>query len=438
MTVQSAAALGLIDVLSRKSVGRHYAFLDRSQWWTRQELERLQVAKLRVLLEHCFRHVPFYRDVMVSRGIVPAGVTDLGALAAFPVVDKAVLRSEWKAFRSASDEGLGLVRTSRTGGTTGEPLQVPKDAGVRSAAQAAMFRFHGWMGVGLRDRKVEVWGAALRPTRMQQLRSAALASVLCTRRVDSFGLGPSSFPGVARLLRDWKPALVHGYCLSIVDIARWIAEQGRSVPVRAVSTTVEPLFDEQRQVIRAAFGCETFDQYACGESEATAMECAAHEGLHVTEERAIVELGPEGAVILTDLDNRAFPLIRYRNGDAAEWSERPCSCGRQSRMLRRVLGRMGDIIVGLEGQRLHPEFFTHLLNETGIAASCDLRRYQVAQETATRIVWRLVSGPLSQEQRAALRAELGRRVGPMDIAIEVVSELPASASGKFRYVVNRA
>jgi phenylacetate-CoA ligase len=315
---------------------------------------------------------------------------------------------------------------------------VPKDAGVRSAAQAAMFRFQGWMGVGLRDRKVEVWGAALRPTRTQELRSALLASVLRTRRVDSFGLGPSSFPGVLRLLSEWKPALVHGYCLSIVDLARWITEQGVTVPVRAVSTTVEPLFDEQRQVIRAAFGCETFDQYACGESEATAMECAAHEGLHVTEERAVVELGPEGEVILTDLDNRAFPLIRYRNGDAAEWSDRGCSCGRQSRMLRRVLGRVGDIIVGLDGQRLHPEFFTHLLNETGIAASCDLRRYQVAQETASRIVWRLVSGPLSQEQRATLSAELGRRVGPMDIAIEVVPELPASASGKFRYVVNRS
>jgi phenylacetate-CoA ligase len=428
----------VIDVLSRKSVRRHYALLDRSQWWPRPRLEELQVAKLRALLVHCRRHVPFYRDVMIGRGIVPERVTDLGVLSEFPVIDKATLTSDWRAFRSDSDQGLGQVRYSQTGGTTGEPLRVPKDAGVRSAAQAAMFRFHGWMGVGLRDRKVEVWGAALRPTRLQRVRSGLLASVLRTRRVDSFQLGPSAYPGILKLLMDWRPALVHGYCLSIADIAKWVAEQGCTVPLRAVSTTVEPLFEEQRRVIRAAFECDTFDQYACGESEATAMECAAHQGLHITEERVIVELGAAGEMLLTDLDNHAFPLIRYKNGDAAEPSDHLCSCGRQSRMLRRVLGRIGDVVVGANGQRLHPEFFTHLLNETGIAGSCGLRRYQVVQETAGRIVWRLVSQPLSLEQRGTLQVELGKRVGPMDIAIEVVPDLPASSSGKFRYVVNRA
>ncbi len=239
-------------------------------------------------------------------------------------------------------------------------------------------------------------------------------------------------------MRRYQPRLVHGYCQSLVDLARWILAEGVIVPVRAVSTTVEPLFDEHRRVLEAAFGCPAFDQYGCGEAEAIAMECPAHSGLHVTDERVVLELGEGGEVIVTDLDNLAFPFIRYRNGDLAVAADGDCRCGRHTRRLSRIIGRTGDAIVGLGGQRLHPEFFTHLINETGIAAARDLRRYQVVQETPRRLVWKLVSRPLTPADERRLVQALRDHLGEIEIAIQIVDDIPASASGKFRYVVNRS
>lgn len=435
--LSSMARMRLIDLLSRKSVAARYALLSETQWWRRHEMEELQISKLRLLLAHCERNVPFYRDVIRRQRIAPDRVDSLAVLHEFPVIDKATIKANADAFRSTSTDGLGLLRYSQTGGTTGEPLRFAKDAGVRSAAQAAVFRFHDWMGIAQGDRQLVLWGAPIAGrSRHRGVRDALLRMLLNTRQVDAFSVGRAELPGILRLLRTWRPRLLHGYCLSVVDLARWMIEVEASVPVHAVSTTVEPLFDEDREVLRRAFGRSPFDQYGCGEVESIAMECESHAGLHVTEERVVLELGAEGEVILTDLDNRAFPFIRYRNGDLAELADAPCPCGRSSRLLRRILGRTGDVITGLNGRRLHPEFFTHLLNETRIAMRRDLRRYQVVQESAARIVWKLVSQPLTPEEHLELVTTLRDYLGPMEITIAVVDDIPRAISGKYRYVVN--
>jgi len=435
--MQANLALRLVDVLSRKTVLTRYHFLRESQWWSREALRELQLAKLRRLLVHCAVNVPFYRDVMRAKHIDPSRVTSLEVLDEFPVIDKGTVKAEIGAFRSRSTHGLGLLRYTQTGGTTGEPLRFPKDSNVRSAAQAAMLLFHDWMGIGTRDPKLVVWGAPIVPRGVaRRARTWMLAQLFNVREVNSFTLSREQLPDVLGLLRRWKPKLIHGYCLTLVELARWMAEAGHTYAARAVSTTVEPLFDADRVTLQAAFTCAAFDQYGCGEVEAIAMECEAHQGLHVTEERVILELSASGEVILTDLDNLAFPFIRYRNGDVAEAAAQKCLCGRESRVLRRILGRSGDIVIGLNGRRLHPEFFTHLINESGIGGRRELRRYQVVQESANRIVWRMVCQPLLAEEERRLSEILREYLGPMDIRVENVEQISASASGKYRYVVN--
>src|SRR6266851_6063184 len=135
------------------------------------------------------------------------------------------------------------------------------------------------------------------------------------------------------------PISLHGYCLSIYEVARWFADAGEHFSLRAVSTTAEQLFPEHRPLFRDVFGCEAFEQYGDGEVEAIAMECAMHEGLHVSEERVILELDADRNVIVTDLENLAFPFIRYRNGDQATPAGRLCRCGRATQLLAGILGR---------------------------------------------------------------------------------------------------
>jgi phenylacetate-CoA ligase len=149
-------------------------------------------------------------------------------------------------------------------------------------------------------------------------------------------------------------------------------------------------------------------------------------------------LDAEQNVVVTDLDNLAFPFIRYRNGDRAVAADQLCSCGRQHQVLSRILGRIGDVIVGPSGNRVHPEFFTHLLNETGIAHRARLRKYQVVQEAPRRLLWKLAADPLMEHDREWLVREVRRYLGEVDVLIETVEDIPVGRSGKFQYVIAHA
>lgn len=301
-----------------------------------------------------------------------------------------------------------------------------------------MYRFHQWMGVSPGDPKIVVWGAPIaKPGPLKVMRDWGLRRLTNAVLINPFTINRAAAARHRVLFERHRPVLVHGYCQAIYELARWFDEWGLHFPLRAVSTTVEPLFPEYRQAFRQAFSCEAFDQYGCGEVEMAAGECSAHEGLHVFQERAVLETDGEGHIILTDLDNRAFPFIRYRNGDVAEMAEQQCSCGRIGPKLKRVLGRTGDVITGANGNRVHPEFFTHLLNETGVSYRAGLRKYQVVQTQTDRLEWRLVSSPLSDNERRQLALKVREYLGEVEVRFVHVDDIPPSRSGKFQYVVSR-
>ena len=92
-------------------------------------------------------------------------------------------------------------------------------------------------------------------------------------------------------------------------------------------TTAEPLLPQHRELFEKVFSAEVFDQYGCGEIGGIAYECPAHTGLHITEERLIVNTKDNGEFLLTALDNYAMPNINYWNGDEAEFENQECTCG---------------------------------------------------------------------------------------------------------------
>jgi Coenzyme F390 synthetase len=86
--------------------------------------------------------------------------------------------------------------------------------------------------------------------------------------------------------------------------------------------------------------------------------------LHIEESLCVIEItdkvgnvlpdGQVGYVITTDLENYAFPFLRYQVGDMAYIKPGVCACGRQSRRFGEIMGRAGRLVYNKQGVPISP------------------------------------------------------------------------------------
>jgi phenylacetate-CoA ligase len=140
-------------------------------------------------------------------------------------------------------------------------------------------------------------------------------------------------------------------------------------------------------------------------------------------------------VVVTDLTNRAMPLLRYQVGDVAVLDERRCPCGRGLPLLQRLEGREADYVVTPDGGLISGISLTEnfALHVPGLA------QLQIVQESLRRFVFRIVKG-LDFNARSLERIDslVGERFGP-DIAYtcEYVARIPQEPSGKYRFCISK-
>ena len=115
------------------------------------------------------------------------------------------------------------------------------------------------------------------------------------------------------------------------------------------------LYDFQRRNIEKSFKTPVFNRYGCREVGHIASECPAHKGMHYDADRLIIEIVDDegntcppntvGNIVITDLNNYVFPLIRYKIGDMGSLSDDTnCECGCTFPKIRKIEGRSFDII----------------------------------------------------------------------------------------------
>ena len=337
---------------------------------------------------------------------------------------------------------------ARTGGSTGNPLVFYVDKNVRTAERACYYRFLSWTGFQLGEPMVRLWGAPVVSSPAARLRQFAKRQLYRIDSYDCFKLDERLFKEVSTRIQRLKPSLIRGYTTAMVAFAGYVRTHEISFPsLRAVTTTAEVLHDYQRQLIQEVFKCRVFDQYGCGEVNSIAADCELQQGLHVAAEHAIVEIvdeqghtvrpGDLGNVAVTNLDNYAMPFIRYLNGDQAVALDGACACGRNLPMIGRIEGRTADLIIGLNGKKVHGEFFTHLLHELGWTERFVVSAFRVEQLTISHLTFDLVVRYTpSLDDIAAMKSVVVQFLGPVDLRVRCVDDIPPGPSGKRRFTVS--
>lgn len=422
----------------RRSALRLYDSLLANERLPSDELAGLTARRSTQIAQFAQAQSPFYRDLYSSRGMSARDLTDPQAWTELPVVDRTALRDR-AADVPTSEANPRTMRPALTGGSTGEPFRAYHDTRVPTLPLS--WRMYRWWGVQPWDDLARVgrWGFGARAS------AANAIQWWPTRQVytDASLIDRSSLSAFVGRIERVRPALIEGYVGAMLELARFVEEEGVQLPVpRAVATTAAPLTEDVRRRLQTVLGAPVYDEYRAAELGWMAGECREQNGLHCFTDMRRIEVvdaqdrpaapGVVGDLVVTDLTNRVFPLVRYRLGDRGSLVEQPCACGVTLPLMAKPDGRTTDLLRlpsgAAMGHRLHGMFGGY---------PDAVRLFQIHQKADYTITVRVVRGP-HPDADAQIQSAVGglreRVRGEVPVLVEYVDDLPYY-KGKVKYVI---
>lgn len=438
----------LIFPLHEKLLGRRtFEFLrrlEKEQWLSPSALEALRLEKLKDLLVHAGKNIPFYAKRFAQASFDPKKISGFDDLRKLPLLTKAEIRKNlhdmlWK-------ESPGGLHRYNTGGSTGEPLVFYFDRRRQAYDAAARAMAHRWWGIDIGDKELYLWGSPLEITRQDRLKDLrdALTNQLL---LSAFELSERQVPSFMQKIHRFRPHCVFGYPSTIDLFCRMATKQGYRLDdlgVRVVFCTAEVLYTHQRESISEHFGgIPVVDSYGSREGGFINHQCP--EGTyHVMDPNYVVEFlkdgkpvaaGEYGEVVITHLDAWGMPFIRYRTGDMAAPHEGICACGRGFSCMSQVQGRSTDFVVTPDGRWQHGLSVIYVVRDIE-----GVDQFKIIQEDVDDVRVLIKVHPELYPANGDERIVRGfkKRMGEnVRVTVDHVGEIPPEASGKYRYVVSR-
>ncbi len=420
-------------------VERYYETLNATQWLTPAQIRELQDEKLRRLIRHAYRSVPYYRALMQENKLRPEDIRGQEDLHKLPFLTKDAVRKH--IYFDILQEGVrhaDILRIS-TSGSTGEPFVCYADRSQLEFRWAATLRSQEWTGYRFGDPTVRLWHQTLGMTKAQVFKEFGDAFFANRSFIPVFEMSDAKLEEMMRLIERVKPVLIDGYAEAFDFLAQYItARGGLDFRPKALISSAQTLPRKSREVIEKAFGCKVYDKYGSREFSGIAYESEAHNGHLVVAEGYIVELlvdgrpakpGEVGEIVITDLNNYCMPFIRYRIGDLAEAiSQEPSTCGRGLPRIGDIQGRVQSIIQGTDGHFVPGAFFYHVLKEYDYA----IKGFQVVQDEPGAIRFFVVKGSRYSDDtldqvKVLIRKFLGDE---LRIDVEFVDNIEMVRTGK--------
>jgi phenylacetate-CoA ligase len=319
-----------------------------------EELQKVQYKLLKSLVCRLYSFSPFYHDRMKDLNVHPDNIKALSDIKKLPFMFKRDLRDSYpnRIFTAAQDE---LVRYHVSSGTTGKPTVVgytQKDLDIWTSSLA-----RGLTAIGLGR------GDVIQVSYGYGLFTGGLGMHYGAERIGATVL-PTSVGNTERqieLMQDLGVtaiACTPSYLLHMGEIAEKMGVHiKKDTCLKAGILGAEPWTEGMRTRIENWLGIKAFDIYGTSElSGPMFTECAEQNGFHVWSDIAYVEVidpksgeqlepGEKGELTITMLQKEALPMIRYRIGDISSVEADTCPCGRTSPRIRRIQGRVDDMLI---------------------------------------------------------------------------------------------
>lgn len=402
-----------------------YTRLLRSQYWSKEAIEAESHRKLQQTLRAA-SEIPLYRERLGAKSISDD-------LHSYPILKRSDIPRLNRSVRDRIGDRTRFFRDNSSG-STGMPVEFLFDDAHQRGRYAARIRYlreNGWSPL-----RRNAWIVAV---------TSAVDDKLDSRLVESrLRLRSSFLPIIFQPFEEQvdallaaKPEFLYTMPSNLDGLLQAFEQRAtRLSSLRRIFTGGEVLDDSLRERARSLLGVDIRDNYGSTEGF-IAWQCPS--GIyHVNAEHLIVELvdevgqpaasGQIGRVLVTTLENRFMPLIRYEIGDYAVASNHVCSCGRSLPVMGKVIGRGINLFHMPNGRLASPWPLVGPLK-----ARPDIRQFQIVQETHHQYLVRYVSDrDLDRAVQQEIQNSFGEILGiKVTMSFERMEAIARTAGGKF-------
>ena len=427
----------LSDWRKGSPIRRQYNAIKYIQEHSAAEGAPLRQASLEALLKYAQSHTAFYSSFTSLK------------LSDYPIMNKSDLIANYDRIkvREAEIPGqVGPVYVQKTSGSTGTPFTIYQDYLKRARRVAELKYFGEIVGFKSHDKLIH-----LRAWNRHQNKSTAQGR---KENIVPFDISRMSDPDLKELFRliySEKAICLRCYASPFKLIADYAKRHPDECPrSRTLKISIaggEMLEDETRSMVKEYVGGDIISQYANEECGILAQEriptSSADNPMYMNNASYFIEVlkfdrdepaayGELGRIVITDLYNHAFPVIRYDNGDAATLQP-PNEFSNGYPIIGKLFGRRLDIVYSSKGEPIHPIALGREFKHYG-----KIRQWQFVQTGEKDYTIRIsLFSDGDREDVLKIEKPLRDIIGiDARMHFDFVNEIPVLSSGKRKMVVN--
>lgn len=419
------------------------------------QLARRQASLTRTL-EFAFEYVPYYKELGEKLGLASSGFRKGFDLSLLPVLTRRDIQDHFKTLRAAAlPRNDKIVGTTKTSGTTGEPVQV-----IQTLQNARMFnllkqRELRWFRWDPTKRLASIRVKKELPFRdknIKKLHGEEYCRVATWPLVGGyFETGPFYGFDLTRpietqikWLSEIKPTYLMMLAARMEHLAMGFPNQHPLKTLQGLQAISQQLTGAMRNRIEEKIGVPVQQNYGLNEIGIVAVRCPEGDRYHVHSEHCMVEVvdatgkactpGDNGRLLVTGFSNFGMPLIRYDTGDWAAIETTPCPCGRTLPSFGKIQGRYNNILSLPTGSYDYYAACYGTLENMPPEVNNNLRQYQIHLcrdgSFELRLVIKDTLPPVFEQKLLSAWNSLG--TDPPTLKIQIVDTIPVPANGKFQ------
>lgn len=418
------------------------------------EIRKIQWNRLKELLQIVYESSDFYHECFRSVNLKPQDIKSYKDFAKLPITDKKILKKNYKRVISKGSSDKDYV-VSYTAGSTGEPFSFLLDNKREVVNTFSAFMLNKEMvGIDPFKKNNELMIKAEPVNEIKNLYKSNIKGIVNRIRyyltsetfgIKSLDIKKDNVEAISSIIKKNSIVGIYGYSSNVLSLARYFNECNINIDLDYIILIAEGILKQQKELISKAFNCPVYRDYGASECMRMGFECNQHRGYHMDIFNYFFEYlddndnpcktGDNANIIVTNLNNYIFPLIRYKIGDMCIYSNKKCSCGLNYPVISNITGRKSELLKTDSNDEISLSnfdvFFEYLYEY--------IIQYQIVfDEKSKKIVIKIVpTKKLKKEKIDEIKKNILELINySMEVKIKLVEKIPFGAKGKTKILIS--